>query len=44
MCCLTHDFKSLPQGDLTWIGSGGLNMSGGQRQRVVCVSDVLYID
>jgi ABC-type bacteriocin/lantibiotic exporter with double-glycine peptidase domain len=35
MCCLTHDFNSLPQGDLTRIGSGGLNLSGGQRQRVV---------
>lgn len=44
MCCLTHDFKSLPQGDLTRIGSGGLNMSEGQRQRVVCVSDALHMD
>ncbi|KAF7180682.1 hypothetical protein CNMCM7691_009973 [Aspergillus felis] len=34
MCCLTHDFNSLPHGDLTRIGNGGLNLSGGQRQRV----------
>ncbi|RAH84629.1 putative ABC transporter [Aspergillus japonicus CBS 114.51] len=34
MCCLTHDFSSLPDGDQTVCGSGGLNLSGGQRQRV----------
>ncbi|TVY42741.1 ABC transporter [Lachnellula subtilissima] len=34
MCCLTHDFNSLPEGDQTHIGSRGLNLSGGQRQRV----------
>ncbi|KAL2070754.1 hypothetical protein VTL71DRAFT_13780 [Oculimacula yallundae] len=33
-CCLTHDFDSLPDGDLSEIGSRGLNLSGGQRQRV----------
>ena len=36
MCCLTHDFDSLPDGDETQIGSRGQNLSGGQRQRVVC--------
>ena len=36
MCCLTHDFDTLPDGDQTQIGSRGLNLSGGQRQRVVC--------
>ncbi|KAH3540206.1 hypothetical protein KXV64_006099 [Aspergillus fumigatus] len=50
MCCLTHDFKSLPQGDLTRIGSGRLNMSGGQRQRVALARalfarcDILLLD
>ncbi|KAI1121698.1 putative ABC transporter [Nemania abortiva] len=34
LCCLTHDFDSLPDGDQTQIGSRGLNLSGGQRQRV----------
>ncbi|KFX93219.1 hypothetical protein O988_06925 [Pseudogymnoascus sp. VKM F-3808] len=34
ICCLTHDFNSLPDGDETQIGSRGLNLSGGQRQRV----------
>ncbi|TVY93597.1 ABC transporter [Lachnellula willkommii] len=34
MCCLAHDFGSLPGGDQTHIGSRGLNLSGGQRQRV----------
>ncbi|KAI1297079.1 putative ABC transporter [Xylaria venustula] len=33
-CCLTQDFKSMPDGDGTEIGSRGLNLSGGQRQRV----------
>jgi len=37
ICCLTHDFDSLPDGDQTQVGSRGLNLSGGQRQRVVCV-------
>ncbi|KAG2005232.1 hypothetical protein GB937_008929 [Aspergillus fischeri] len=50
MCCLTHDFKSFPQGDLTRIGSGGLNLSGGQRQRVALARalfaryDILLLD
>lgn len=34
-CCLLEDFKSLPTGDRTLIGSGGSMLSGGQKQRVV---------
>ncbi|KAI1809574.1 putative ABC transporter [Poronia punctata] len=34
ICCLAHDFDSLPDGDQTQVGSRGLNLSGGQRQRV----------
>ena len=38
-CCgLRSDLEALPEGDMTAIGSGGLNLSGGQRQRVVCLS------
>lgn len=33
-CCLDSDFKALPDGDLTLIGSKGMNLSGGQRQRI----------
>jgi len=39
-CCLRHDFKLLPEGDRTQIGSRGLNLSGGQRQRIVSVIPV----
>ncbi|PYI35295.1 putative ABC transporter [Aspergillus indologenus CBS 114.80] len=50
MCCLTHDFDSLPDGDQTVCGSGGLNLSGGQRQRVALARalfakcDILLLD
>lgn len=44
LCCLTHDLNSLPHGDRTRIGSGGLNLSGGQRQRVVSFSGLLVMD
>lgn len=44
MCCLTHDFKALPDGDQTQIGSKGLNLSGGQRQRVVCFPGLLLLE
>lgn len=44
LCCLTHDLNSLPHGDRTRIGSGGLNLSGGQRQRVVSFSGLLFMD
>lgn len=33
-CCLDSDLNILPDGDLTSVGSKGLNLSGGQRQRV----------
>lgn len=33
-CCLDSDIQMLPEGDLTVVGSKGMNLSGGQRQRV----------
>ncbi|KXJ96142.1 ABC transporter type 1, transmembrane domain-containing protein [Microdochium bolleyi] len=33
-CCLLEDIASLPLGDSTTVGNGGMNLSGGQRQRV----------
>ncbi|KAJ3575139.1 hypothetical protein NPX13_g4135 [Xylaria arbuscula] len=49
-CCLTQDLASLYDGDLTQIGSRGLNLSGGQRQRVALARavfarcDILLLD
>lgn len=43
MCCLAHDFETLPYGDQTQIGSKGLNLSGGQRQRVVRFPNLLLL-
>ena len=34
LCELTEDFANLPAGDLTEIGSKGVNLSGGQKQRI----------
>lgn len=34
-CALDQDFNTLPQGDLTPVGSGGISLSGGQKLRVV---------
>jgi ABC-type multidrug transport system fused ATPase/permease subunit len=33
-CCLDSDFKALLDGDLTPVGSKGMNLSGGQRHRI----------
>ncbi|KAB8305120.1 hypothetical protein EYC80_004415 [Monilinia laxa] len=49
ICCLTHDFDTLPDGDQTQIGSRDLN-SVGQKQRVTLAralfarSDTLLLD
>lgn len=34
-CALRPDFRQLPMGDLSSIGSGGIALSGGQGQRIV---------
>ncbi|KAF4870090.1 ABC transporter FUM19 [Colletotrichum siamense] len=38
---LSQDFRLLPQGDLTVIGSNGISLSGGQKQRV-SIARALY--
>ncbi|KAM0458242.1 hypothetical protein ACHAO4_002969 [Trichoderma viride] len=38
-CELEEDFRQLPQGDFTVVGSKGLALSGGQKQRVVSQSN-----
>lgn len=40
-CELEEDFRQLPQGDFTNVGSKGLALSGGQKQRVVSPSFIL---
>ncbi len=37
-CSLRADLENFPEGDLTQIGSRGLNISGGQRQRLVSLA------
>lgn len=39
---LDHDFATLPHGDSTVIGSGGIALSGGQRQRL-SIARALYL-
>lgn len=34
-CCLATDFLEIPAGDLTVVGSKGMNLSGGQKKRIV---------
>jgi ABC-type multidrug transport system fused ATPase/permease subunit len=34
-CALSRDFRELPMGDFSRIGSGGIALSGGQSQRIV---------
>ena len=34
-CRLNTDLESLVDGDMTWVGSGGINLSGGQQARIV---------
>ncbi len=34
-CCLRRDFRELPLGDSSRVGSGGIALSGGQSQRIV---------
>ncbi|KAH7327434.1 P-loop containing nucleoside triphosphate hydrolase protein [Rhexocercosporidium sp. MPI-PUGE-AT-0058] len=49
-CGLCTDFENLPEGDLTSVGSRGLNLSGGQRQRLALARaiyarcDILVLD
>ncbi|KAH0437123.1 ABC multidrug transporter [Colletotrichum camelliae] len=38
---LSQDFRLLPQGDLTVVGSNGISLSGGQKQRV-SIARALY--
>lgn len=37
-CALHQDFKQLPNGDMSLIGTKGLSLSGGQKQRIVSLS------
>ena len=40
-CCLTDDFKVLPNGDLTKVGEMGHILSGGQKSRI-SIARALY--
>jgi ABC-type multidrug transport system fused ATPase/permease subunit len=39
-CALTRDFKELPMGEESSIGSNGVALSGGQAQRLVCLTSL----
>lgn len=41
-CGLTMDLATMENGDLTLIGSKGLNLSGGQKQRIVSLDLLIY--
>lgn len=41
ICKLNKDLSTFPKGDLTEIGSKGINLSGGQKQRVA-IARALY--
>lgn len=34
-CCLASDLESFVDKDMTWVGTGGVNLSGGQKSRIV---------
>lgn len=42
-CALKQDFRELPAGDSSRIGSGGIALSGGQSQRIVCHSLLSFL-
>ncbi|KAI0156771.1 putative ABC transporter [Xylariaceae sp. FL1272] len=42
ICCLSHDFKSLPAGDETRIGSKGSSLSGGYAQGHIALARALF--
>lgn len=42
-CALEQDFRQLPDGDMSLIGTKGLSLSGGQKQRIVCFPISYYL-
>lgn len=40
-CALKEDIQCLPEGDLTEIGTNGINLSGGQKNRIA-IARALY--